>query len=249
MDIEWTSKNGIAEVKTPLFRFSANTDPLSPKAVVHFPGTFVPDEAATGLAFPFIQIQKRKFSESKSFTNSLVDSDLWIHNGFSSRAGMEQAHDVLLEALEGTELDPGSDVLDLGCGNGLLVEKVVTRYVGVTPHGVELNTERAKAAYDRLPGGFVFLGDIRDLGLWDQEYDLIIFMPGRLKEMSEDDRLKVMQQLIKAPRILLYTYQDHHVEFPTVFGTYYTVRKHVEKGEVRAALLVNTGVSHSSAKH
>jgi hypothetical protein len=51
--VQWTALHGIAEVKTPVLRLIANTDPTPVKYTVRLHGTTYPEEGARGLAFPY----------------------------------------------------------------------------------------------------------------------------------------------------------------------------------------------------
>lgn len=49
----WTCLHGIAEVKTPLFRFVRDAPPTAERHTVHLVGTIMPERAPRGLGFPF----------------------------------------------------------------------------------------------------------------------------------------------------------------------------------------------------
>lgn len=51
----WTALHGVAEIKTPVFRFVRNTPPTRKRLSVHYLGTEMPEGAARGLGFPFVR--------------------------------------------------------------------------------------------------------------------------------------------------------------------------------------------------
>jgi len=52
--ISWSALHGVAEVKTPVFRFIRNTPPTRHPLTVRRRGAAFPEEAARGLGFPFL---------------------------------------------------------------------------------------------------------------------------------------------------------------------------------------------------
>lgn len=216
-NVEWTSLHGIAEIRTPILKISTDTDPLANKAVVRKPGTVYPEEGATGLEFPFEPPTKLKVTESKSFKAALAVAPAgpgeWTENGFQSEQAMNSAHATLLMALRQVPVTPSS-VLDLGCGNGKLLERIATLFPAATLHGVELERERARHAYERLVHAFIHNCNIFDFDQWAQQsYDLIIFMPGRLNETPVlGNRMRMIAELCKAKYVLQYAYGDRKAE-------------------------------------
>ncbi|NOZ22529.1 MAG: methionine biosynthesis protein MetW [Planctomycetes bacterium] len=86
-------------------------------------------------------------------------------------------------ALIGELIEPGTRVLDLGCGDGELLEELV-RTRGVTARGVEIDEEKARACLvRRVP---VYQGDILDgLALYeDSAFDYIV-LSQTLQEVAQ----------------------------------------------------------------
>ena len=238
--IEWSALHGIAEIKTPLFKVSTRTDATADRYIIRYHSDKYPDEGATGVVFPYKKADVNPVTEGKAFKrafdvplppriadapNMLPDSDLtkskppsseankWIHNGFTSKKAMEDAHDVLLKILEKNFEWTGccGTVLDLGCGNGVLLDKICSKYKGLTPHGVEIEKDRFFSAYTHLSDtGEIANGSISDLALWPEEnYDLVVLMPRRIEELDKQSGDAVRDRLHRVARtFLLYGYGD-----------------------------------------
>lgn len=244
--MQWSSLHGIAEIKTPVFKFSTNTDPVAKEVRLQrqAEGEFeYPAEGAVGLGFPFQQPSSLKATGTKSFAKAIQAMkrsdapNTWTENGFSDEKGMEQAHGVLLTVLANIQSKP-YHILDLGCGNGLLLQKVRDRLGGGTVHGVEINALSAAAAYNRFDSEMmIWHGNISDLHLWPREYDLTIFMPGRLAEMDDQNRSRVLNHLSQNSKmVLLYTYAFPTVELTSVLGSEFRTISSAAGGATRAIL-------------
>jgi hypothetical protein len=64
--VEWTALHGIAEIKTPILKISASTDPTPGKLAVQLTSDSYPAEGAVGLNFPFRSSGYPSFTNSKS---------------------------------------------------------------------------------------------------------------------------------------------------------------------------------------
>ncbi|HEY7706300.1 MAG TPA: class I SAM-dependent methyltransferase [Gaiellaceae bacterium] len=67
-------------------------------------------------------------------------------------------------------LPAGGRVLDLGCGNGEKIARLVDRFELVA---VDLSEEQLRLARPRLPGAFVVNGDFSKLDVADQSFDAV----------------------------------------------------------------------------
>lgn len=194
--VEWSALHGIAEVRTPVLTVSTRTDATAGKRVVQRAGTKYPDEGASGLRFPF-RIVKGKVTDKPAFKRSLLP----VHelNGFGSEASMNAAHDALLSVLP----QNAGTLLDLGCGNGRLLERAVE--LGWKASGVEVDGVRAGAG--TVP---IRRGNILDTATWDGQYDVVAFMPGRLLEAGAVGVAESVRQALyaRAGAVLLYAYGD-----------------------------------------
>lgn len=65
--MEWSALHGIAEIKTPMFKISTNTDATADKYVIRYNGPLYPDEGVEGIMFPYKTPLRLRFTESKSF--------------------------------------------------------------------------------------------------------------------------------------------------------------------------------------
>ena len=57
--VEWSSLHGIAEIRTPILKTTANTDATNVKRVVRMAGTSFPSEGARGLSFALKPVTSR----------------------------------------------------------------------------------------------------------------------------------------------------------------------------------------------
>lgn len=101
-------------------------------------------------------------------------------------------------------VEPGTKVLDLGCGDGELLAWLVENK-GVEARGIEINRARVQKAIAR--GVTVFQGDI-DEGLADipdQSFDYVI-----LSQTLQETRhpLKVLQEMLRVGRHAIVTFPN-----------------------------------------
>jgi len=69
--VEWSSLNGIEEIRTPIVKVARYTGEKGQKRQFQIDGLSSPEEGAEGLSFPFNQKEKRKFSGSKYFQKGM----------------------------------------------------------------------------------------------------------------------------------------------------------------------------------
>ena len=75
------------------------------------------------------------------------------------------------EALARTGLEPGSRVLDIGCGAGAFLRLVAER--GGAPHGLDASESLIAFARMRLPNADLRVGEMEDLPWDDDSFDLV----------------------------------------------------------------------------
>lgn len=169
--MEWSARHGIAEVKYPVLKFSANTTEKQ-HLVVRRPSNFYPTEGARGISFPY-RMDKPIDAIPMPFFRNVEDPN---DNGFTSIDAMTDAHQMIVDKINDTKLD---SVLDLGCGNGLLLTKLKAD----RKLGIEENDERASRG--RAAGRDIRTGRIQDLdSLVDEKFDLALISQRRLDEMT-----------------------------------------------------------------
>lgn len=177
--VEYSALHGIAIVTFPVVKIVTNTDYTAGARVIQRQGTRYPVEAASGLKFPFQKPRVQTLSLQMP-TPKPVDPRRWTDNGFPSKASMDAAHDMVLKAI-GPQLSFGK-VIDLGCGNGLLLEKIT----GVLKVGIEADASRAAQA---RPGVDIRVGRIQDVArLVPETFGLGLISQRRLEEFTTAER-------------------------------------------------------------
>jgi hypothetical protein len=134
--VEWSALHGIAEIKTPVVKISTRTDATPQKYTVRYLGDRYPEIGVQGLTFPYKQPAKRKVSDSQQYKAGLenpiqtIDGDYkrfeWYFrdNGFSSGYAMDISHQSILNLACSCLSQSSGRILDLGCGNGVLLHKI-----------------------------------------------------------------------------------------------------------------------------
>ena len=177
--IRWDSLHGIAIISTPVVKIVTSTDPLSERVIVDRTGMVYPSEGASGIQFPFKVISPVRFYKSEEETN-------YSDNGFSSREAMEKAHSFVVEMVKSIDEELTS-IIDLGCGNAALLQRIGLIYPKAQLIGVEIDTERYNRAAARLSRGKVLHSGIINL-IPIVSGDLIMISVNRLLEMGDMTR-------------------------------------------------------------
>jgi len=222
--VEWSALHGIAEIKTPILKVSTRTDATKVKYIVRRPGTAYPAEGAQGLGFPYQMPHATPLvTLSAGFGRGLrnpipavVARPGWYatDNGFSSRAAMDRAHQPIAELAAAVLSGNAGNVLDLGCGNGALLRRIVDTNPGVVPFGIDIDGSRIAHAREVLPefGANFVIGDLLDSdALWldGRRYALVIVMPGRLVGAGPQRAAALRRKLeTKCDHLLVYAYGD-----------------------------------------
>jgi hypothetical protein len=224
--VEWSALHGIAEVRTPILKITAMTDATPEKYVVRRRGSSYPDEGAQGLSFPYRRPKQLLITDSKGFQRGLdnpIPSFLppsprpdWFFtdNGFASRGAMEVAYRPIVELATATLVGCSGAILDLGCGNGALLEAICRRNPGLTPWGVECDPQKvahARALFPARSHHFLQGDFFSDGEIWSdaEPYALTLFMPGRLLEVPTAQAERLRERIRnRSQRVLLYAYGD-----------------------------------------
>ncbi len=247
-NVEWSARNGIAEIRTPVVTISTRTNAEPVARTVQRPGSVYPEEGATGLRFPF-RITTGKVTDKPAFTRPFVPTPHAL-NGFKTQEAMDHAHDVLLETLSTAT---GRTLLDLGCGTGWFLQRAYA--AGWHALGIEVLPERAAAA---SKDGRVTEGSLFDTTLWDDAYDVVMLMPGRLVESGVTDamRTSVLAALRRrAKAVLVYVYGDwvgrglEALVKESGLAELGTIARVVRAEGVEAALLVFSSVEEQTHEH
>jgi len=173
--IKWSSLHGVSIITTPVVKVIASTDALPEKVELVRKGSMYPEEGAKSNEFPF---QLRR---------SLLEGirDTWTENGFSSYQTQREAHDLVLEAIETIMLDSGR-ILDLGCGNGVLLERVNKKFEYLIPHGVEMETARYWSARERIGENITNTNVFNIEAYLHPNFEVILISLNRFREIPED---------------------------------------------------------------
>jgi len=217
--IEWSALHGIAEIKTPVLKVSTRTDATAKRYVVRWKGAGRPLESVSGLNFPYDSPSHALVTDSAGFRRGIrhiVEIHMphpdWYHmdNGFSSWHAMDSCHAPIV-ALAKRELNGLSgSVLDLGCGNGVLLKKICSNNQ-LVPYGVDIRESCLDHARELLPGfseNFID-GDFFDSWIWSsRKYVLGIVMIGRLLEVDRNRAEALVAELrTHCERVLAYVYE------------------------------------------
>jgi SAM-dependent methyltransferase len=222
--VEWTALHGIAEIKTPVLKVVTRTDATAERYVVRRPGASWPREGSTGVRFPFQTPERALVSDSAGFHRGLEHpitltrkpaQPEWYHrdNGFSTRHGMDRAHDPLVSVAREVLDDGARAVLDLGCGNGVLLSKIVAGEA-LVPYGVDFSASSIAHARELQPafGPNFAHGDLFDTAMWAdaRRYALALLMIGRLLEVPGPKAQHVVAALrTRCDNIVLYVYPGY----------------------------------------
>lgn len=70
---------------------------------------------------------------------------------------------------------PGMDVLEIGCGNGYLLEQMRQRFPAYHLYGLDYSSDMMDLARQRqIPDCRIESGDVRKLGLIDRHFDIVV---------------------------------------------------------------------------
>lgn len=174
---------GIAQIETPALRLSTRTDWT-----------------------PEMQRWKSAYGHYEKPTE-----ELWTDNGYSNPDDMRTAH-KLLAATAVNELPQNARVMDLGCGNALLLRRLKQLRPDIKIGGVEYR----KDVIGRIPPmiGKWYQGDLGTVNWLDWNPTVILVSGERLREMSDTVREKFVQDLDGVPVVLIYNYSDSKIPLP-----------------------------------
>lgn len=178
--VKWSSLHGVSITETPVVKVIASSDALA--------------EVCT---------------YERANRTSMLDGirDTWSDNGFASFLAMRQAHALIIQTVERIMFDPGN-LLDLGCGNGILLDRLNTKFPQLTPFGVESDPERAQRATERIGSGIVQADIFKANGVLKQDYEIILLSLNRIKEVEDSEADLLLRHLRGHTKyLLIYSYE------------------------------------------
>lgn len=201
---QWTSLHGVATITTPVFRLIVDSTAIAEKQIVQRDGPMYPDEGARGVEFPFKELHALHVYRKDEYTD----------NGFSSRDAMDKAHEPILQLVtEALSQESGAvregKIIDLGCGNGALLEKIVLTAPWLKPCGVEKEKIKCDRAARRLTAYAPEFhhGSIYDEMLWAPPYLVALMSVERLLEAPKSDLIHLLMRLRDGcNKVILYSY-------------------------------------------
>jgi 2-polyprenyl-3-methyl-5-hydroxy-6-metoxy-1,4-benzoquinol methylase len=229
--VEWSALHGIAEIKTPVVKISTRTDATPQKYTVRYLGDRYPEIGVQGLTFPYKQPAKRKVSDSQQYKAGLenpiqtIDGDYkrfeWYFrdNGFSSGYAMDISHQPILNLACSCLSQSSGRILDLGCGNGVLLHKIWFNHQNVIPCGIDVIPEKIDHAKLLLPeykNNFAIANifDVESFWPSNETYSLVILMLGRLIEVPPIQINQLLSRLKdQTSQVLVYAYDDYIREY------------------------------------
>ena len=215
MPMEWTSLHGVAMVTTPILKTIYASDPLPTKATLRLDSELYPAHGASGNKFPF---------------QNVVTSRLFF-NGFKSKSDMSAAHSFIVSVLSDAKVH--GKVLDLGCGNGILLKRIQAAHPNTKLLGVDSSESVIE---DIVPGVIPYHANIFDFHYWE-EVDLVLLSSQRLLE-AEPFRSAALMEVISnfTKRLLLYNYGEWQ-DVDRFIDPYFTVVSSVKNKDYRALLM------------
>ena len=186
----------------------------------------VPDEALQGLSFPFEVPVKLRLTATRGFRQGLEN----MVAGDGPKPGLVRERQrlrrprtrwmprtrLIVGAAVTTLAGTGGDVLDLGCGNGALLQRIEAATPGVVPLRHRHRPRSASSTRGwLLPVGtpttsWPATSSTTTLsGPTGRRYALAVLMPGRLLEAGPERSAALRQRLRdRCQQVLVYAYDD-----------------------------------------
>ncbi len=147
---------------------------------------------------------KRKKELKKMYWENNSGKNIFLPNGFKEYP--QEIYDIFLNLIDGD-----GKIIDLGCGNGLLLKHIIenSKYK-LIPYGVdfieESITQAKKLIFPEYSDNFI-VANISEVKLKERYYDFILFDP---THVHIDDHEKVLANILRSCRrkIIFYTYKD-----------------------------------------
>ncbi len=148
----------------------------------------------------------RKKMLKKMYWGNNDGSDILAPNGFKEYP--EGIYNVFLSII-----DRDGNIIDLGCGNGLLLKHLVTKSKHkLTPYGVDFIEESINQAktiiLPKYKDNFI-IGNIVEIELKENMFDIIIFDPTAIHVDDHEITIrKILRVCRKGGKIIFYVYKD-----------------------------------------
>ena len=140
----------------------------------------------------------------------LANKKMWQYNGFNSYLGMEKAHEPIVEMIN--YYDPDK-VFDMGCGNGLLLNKLHAK----NKKGIDYSEEAIEYGKGKFDVDFIH-ENIFDYILKD-DYDIVHISAVRLFEVNKELRKRVLDNILNhTNKLVLSIYNDAIKKFGELNG-------------------------------
>lgn len=213
--VEWSSLHGIAEIRNPVAKVVTQTDATLQRLTVRWLGRGFPALGAVGLRFPYRAPHGASRPAEKpspilpDASAPPLEAHEWFYgdNGFTSFRAMQVAHSPIVEFARSVLGRCRGAVLDLGCGNGALLNALCRHRRKWTPFGVDSNPDaiaHARLIHPRRADNFV-CADMFDATEWirGRRYALALLMPDRLLEKPPEAAAQLTKALLEASEHVL----------------------------------------------
>ena len=97
------------------------------------------------------------------------------------------------EAIKKMQIKTGSNLLDLGCGNGRVID--ILKSTGVNYTGLDISEELIKLAQEKYPKEKFIVGDLLGTPFGDSEFDYVLSLATLHHIPSEELRLKALEEV------------------------------------------------------
>lgn len=205
----WSARNGIGEVVTPTCRFAFSSDQRMGLATIRYSGN-VPSSKNQMCRADTPSAQPIAFREASDSLGILRHS----RNGFVNTARMRLAHEWLARKII-PFLDPTAacTVVDLGCGDGTLLQLLGSRLPNASLVGVEIAPMHHELSLSQdltQRVRFIYKDIFDDSYEWTSPEDVVaIIAIQRLLEVSRSKILEFSEAVRRSrSRIFLYSYDQ-----------------------------------------
>jgi SAM-dependent methyltransferase len=136
----------------------------------------------------------------------------YLDNGFRSGPDMDKEHEPILRLAAETLAHLTGNVLDLGCGNGVLLKKICHSNYDLVPWGVDRSRDaiaHARLLTPRYADHFILSNIFHDCAVWsnDLRFEFVILMLGRIAEAPPALAEKLLRRIKgSATNLLVYAY-------------------------------------------